>query len=46
MKIIKKELRLEENLKKRLEQQKIENANKQTKKLDNSSKGIIELLEI
>ena len=47
MKIIKEELRFEENLKKRLEQQKqkLENANKQTKKLDNSSKGIIELLD-
>ena len=35
-------------IKKRLEQQKqkLENANKRTKKLDNSSKGIIELLEI
>ena len=34
-------------IKKRLEQQKqkLENANKQTKKLDNSSKGIIELLD-
>ena len=32
-------------IKKRLEQQKLENANKRTKKLDNSSKGIIELLD-
>ncbi len=42
-----KEMNNYREIKKRLEQQKqkLENANKQTKKLDNSSKGIIELLD-
>ena len=47
MNIIKEEVWFEKKLKKWLEQQKqkLENANKQTKKLDISSRGIIELLE-